>query len=183
MPEPQSTTEVKPRKPAPKFQIVINNEERARTLVCRPGKPDPVSKTSAPGPSIQLIPGANIIDARLWDRWKDENKDREVDGENVPGQASLLLKGTIPGTREGVHRKWVSESAGKPYLVEGAQVKSKESPLADLDEVQARQFIDELFDRKMLGKLLAQEKRPAILALIQARIEERDRADAAGTRH
>lgn len=153
---------------------VINNEERHRVIALR-GAVGDTSKTLTPGPQFALVPGANVIDAKLWKRWKDENADRTVDGDPSQGAAAQLLKGTIPHDS---HKHRRAENAGKPYLVEGPTVASRETPLADLDETKAKEMAREVLDEIWLRRLMQVEKRPAVADVIRSRIDEFVRANA-----
>lgn len=151
------------------YRWVINNEERVRILNMR-GSLSSVSKLPQPGDTMSLIPGANVVDARMWDRWKRENADQKDDvGETVKGWATRLLVDKIPRAR---HRNRVQEMAGSPALVEGPFVKSRGLPLADLDEKQAIAIVGEVKEERSLRSLLVGERRPVVIEEIRRLIDE-----------
>jgi len=153
---------------------IINHEERVRVLVLR-GATSSVSKLPQPGARIDLAPGANVIDVRPWDAWKAQNADREVEGELVKGQAAQLLEGKIPSDP---HRARRAEMAGRPYLVEGPVVKSRETPLDGIDEPKALELVAEILDEAMLARLLKLDKRAAVVEALRAKIESIHRSIA-----
>lgn len=170
----ETTTETKnPQKPTPKparpsgWRWIINNEERIRILVLR-GKMSEVSRLPQPGGRIELGPGANIVDAKLWAEWKEQNADREVDGEIVKGQASQLLEGMIPTE---IHRSRRGELAGQPYLIEGPLTKNAALPLADLDEKDALRMVGHILEETMLRRQLQVERRAAVSEALRAKLD------------
>ena len=156
------------------FVWVINNEARHRILNLKAAT-NAASKSLSPGPAISLIPGASVIDARLWRRWKDENPDRTEGGETVPGMVTQLLTGKIPRDQH-AHRR--AENAGQPFLVEGPAVASLATPLADVDEGKARELVEELFDEARLRQLLAIERRASVAEALRSAINKFERANA-----
>lgn len=168
-PPPPSTIEAAHR-------WIINNEQRLRILTLR-GSTTAVSKTALPGPMLHLPPGATVVDARLWERWKSENADqKDESGAIVKGQASIFLRGKIPGERHSTRRQ---ERAGSPYLVEGPLVKNAALPLTDLEEQQALDVVEEILERKQLERLLTIERRPVIVEAIRKKVEDLKFAEAA----
>jgi hypothetical protein len=148
---------------------IIYNEERRRTLVLRGTSP------MAPGPRIDLMPGANRVDAALWERWKRENDDQLLEDESVmAGQASALLKGKIP---DAGHRSRSSEAVGKPYLVEGPAITRYESPIAELRPAEAIAMVDELRDVTLLRSMLVVERRSDVAEVLRARCESIAKAE------
>lgn len=172
---PQNATTDKPdNKPAAKFRWVINREERLRVLVLRAtaGK-GAQSAVLSPGPRIDLLPGANVVDAALWRRWKEENADRTVDGEEMTGQATLLLRQPLP---DAGHRHRNPEAMGLPRLKEGPAVRDRAAPLADLADADALEFVAELRDETQVRRLLVLERRSTVAEALRAMAEKFTRA-------
>lgn len=161
-----------PAKPLP-FLFVFNNGNGHRILTLR-GSVSSVSKTLVPGGQIKLIVGSNVVERRLWDQWKAQNQDGEIDGVGFEGQASILLTGLIPRTVNHL------DNEGKPWLEEGPGVASRDTPLANLNEKDARKVIAETLDEPTLKRWLQVEKRDAIASVLAKRVEEFRRAESAG---
>jgi hypothetical protein len=157
--------------PSKPFLFIYNNAHGHRILTLR-GKTASVAGTHTPGPTIPLPVGVSIVEARLWEMWKVQNGDAEVDGATQIGQVTLLLKGTIPRTQQRL------ENEGSTWLEEGPGVTTRAAPLADMEEAQARGVIARVLDAPMLRSWLTVEKRPAIAAALAERIEEHRKADA-----
>jgi len=160
------------------FIFIINNGLGHRTLALR-GAVNTTSKTLVDGPRIELKVGTTIVERRLWDRWKKENANVEIDGVLHVGQATTLLsadpnEGTIPRTRNNL------EGEGKPWLEEGPEVSTRDNPLSVLDERDARRVVAETLDEPTLKKWLNAEKRPAIAAVLSSKIEYLQKEAAAG---
>jgi len=157
--------------PEKRFQWLTYNETRARVMVLR-GSIGATSKTLSPGPSFSLMPGAQVVDARLWGEWKKQNADRSEGDEKIPGQATALLKGVVPTDD---HRHRHVDGAGRPFIVEGPPVARADSPLSDLDEAQALAVIPEILDLALMKRLIQIERRSAVSEALRARIDKYER--------
>jgi len=150
-----------------RFILIINNEERARILTLR-GRVAASSNTLTPGPKIELVPGLNLVEAALWERWKRDNGDAIVDDEEVRGAATILLQDRIPVDRHPSRRR---ERSGQPALVEGPRVNSRTAPLSDLDEQRAIAMAAEVLDRAACARFIKTERRAAVLEALRAQDE------------
>lgn len=163
---PPTKSTAKPARPTG-WRWIVNNEERIRILVLR-GVMSPVSRLPQPGARIELGPGANIVDGRVWAEWKEQNADRDEDGVTIKGQASQLLEGEIP---DGGHRHRQPEKHGQHFLIEGPAIKSSATPLADLDEKEAIRMVSHILDEAALKRQLQIERRPAVSETLRAKLD------------
>lgn len=148
---------------------ILNNEERARSFQLR-GRTSEVSRVLAPGPTFHLGPGWNLVELRLWQRWKDENKGV---GEER-GQADVLLNEPIPFFEAPARRR---ERAGRPYLEEGPLVKDRNAPFADLADNRVRAMVADLNQPELLAVLLKRETRSTVAEALRQQIQRFERAD------
>ena len=157
-----------------RYALIINNEARLRILKLR-GQISPASNTLVPGPQIDLARGLNIVDAKLWARWKDENADQGDGDDMVRGARHALLVELLPDDPHPNRRR---ERAGRPPLTEGPLVASRATPLSDLPPDQAKALVAEMLDRQMVAALLDIERRPVVAeALRQQQQRLNPRAD------
>jgi len=173
-----TTTEKAPAKQgqgSKRFILITNNEARLRILKLR-GQVSPVSNTLVPGPQIDLAPGLNVVDAKLWARWKDENADQGEGDDVVRGARHALLVELIPDDPHPNRRR---ERAGRPPLTEGPLVASRTTPLADVPPDQARALVPEILDLQLVDALLKIERRPVVAEALRAHLQRiNPRADA-----
>jgi len=164
-----TTTEKAPAKQgqgSKRFILIINNEARLRILKLR-GQVSDVSKTLVPGPQIDLAPGLNVVDAKLWARWKDENGDQGDGDDMVRGARHALLVEPLP---DDAHPNRRRERAGRPPLTEGPLVASRTAPLSDLPPDQARALVAEILDPQLAAALLLIERRSAVAEALRAHV-------------
>jgi hypothetical protein len=157
----------KAAKSDPKYLWVTNNTDHVIGLGLRPRK-QPGSNTLSSPEQLVLTPGAQVVDRAVWERWKDENPD--VDGEQ--GEVTRMLKTPIP---RDPHRDRRAEKAGEAFLVEGPLVKSKASPLGDVDVEKARALVPEIRTEQSLRQLLQIERRGPVIEALRSALEEFDR--------
>jgi hypothetical protein len=173
-----TTTDTKPPAKAQqggkRFALIINNEARLRIIKLR-GKISPASNTLVPGPQIDLAPGVNVVDAKLWTTWKDENGDVGEGDDMQRGARHALLVEPLPDDPAPGRRR---ERAGRPPLTEGPMVTSRATPLADLPPDQARALVPEILDPVLVDALLKTERRAVVAeALRQQQQRLNPRAD------
>ncbi len=133
---------------------VLNNTEHMILLPLQgvAGKGGGIS----PGGRVDLLPGMNFPDTKLWKRAK------ETEG------CRLMLKDKILPSKS---PEQSPERIGRVILEERKPV-GKDNPLATLSEEAAVEMIDELFSVPMMKKFLAQEERAGVRAGLKAQIHK-----------
>lgn len=138
--------------PIPQTVTPVLNNREALIQLALPAKSG--KGGMMPGGTIDLRPGINFPDTKMWEEAKKNELAAKLLTEKIQSSAAP---------------EQTPERVGKPILEEGAPV-SKDNPLASMKEGDAVALVDEMFDAVMMKRFLNQETRASVAAALKGQI-------------